>query len=86
MTKFQETTAAAAFIATGASRETSPEIMTAIAFFARNLDEAEKIWDGDYAGLCYLSDIVEHVTNNGLRDASNYYWGASGNAWATDRD
>jgi hypothetical protein len=74
---------AEAFIATADSRETSPEIMRAIAFFARTLGEAEAIWngDGERYGLCSVLDIWEHVTGNGLRDADQYVWGASGNRW-----
>jgi len=43
MTNFSDTDAGAEFIASGASRETSPEIMEAIAFFARNGKEADAI-------------------------------------------
>jgi hypothetical protein len=42
--------AAAAFIATADSRETSPEVMAAIAFLARDTAEAEAIWNGDMGG------------------------------------
>lgn len=82
MTKFRETDEAQAFIATAASRETDPEIMEAIAFFARNLDEAEALWNGDGFGtIANPHDIWEHVTNNGLRDASEFCWGAAGDQW-----
>jgi hypothetical protein len=37
MTNFRDTDEAATFIATAASRETSIEVMRAIAFFARDL-------------------------------------------------
>jgi hypothetical protein len=83
MTKFNETDEGRAFIATGDSRETSPEIMEAIAFFARNIAEAEALWNGEGLGeIANPSDIWEHVTRNGLRDASDYVWGAAAADWA----
>lgn len=76
MPAFRETDEAAAFIATAASRETSPEVMQAIAFFARDMAEAEALWGGDGLGrICHGSDIWEHATGNGLRDASDMFWG-----------
>jgi hypothetical protein len=85
MTKFNETDEGRAFIATGDSRETSKEIMDAIAFFARNIDEAEALWNGDGLGqIANPSDICEHVTRNGLRDATDYVWGAAGANWAAE--
>ena len=44
-TDFAETTAAAD------SRETSSEIMQAIAYFERDLSEAEALWAGDGFGV-----------------------------------
>lgn len=83
MTKFNKTDEGLAFIASGDSRETSSEIMEAIAFFARNTEEAEALWNGDGLGqIANPSDIWEHVTGNGLRDASDYVWGAAGANWA----
>ena len=85
MTRFNETDEGRAFIATGDSRETSPEIMEAIAFFARNTAEAEALLNGDDLGeIANPSDIWEHVTNNGLRDASNYVWGEAGADWSVE--
>lgn len=82
MTAFQDTDAAAEFIATADSRETSPEIMKAIAFFARDINEAEALWEGDGFGrICNPSDLWERVTKNGLRDAEDYCWGAEGHNW-----
>ena len=76
MTKFFDTVAGADFIASGDSRETSPEIMRAIAFFARTADEAEAIWSGsDHETACHLTDIWEHATGNGRLDDSNLFWG-----------
>jgi hypothetical protein len=82
MIKWSETNEATAFIHTGATRETSTEIMEAIAFFAKTLDEAESLWRGDGFGtICHPADIWEHVTKNGLRDASEFCWGSSGTTW-----
>ena len=63
MTKFSDTQEGETFIASGDGRETSPEIMEAIAFFARNLAEAEALWNGDGFGtICHPSDLRERVT------------------------
>ena len=79
---FYETTAAADFIAPGDSRETSSEIMQAIAYFARDLSEAEALWAGDGFGeVCQTSDLWERVTQNGLHDATEFCWGAAGRNW-----
>lgn len=76
MTKFRDTEAAEAFIATASSRETSKEVMTAIAFFARDEAEAVSLWNGDGLGtVANLSDIWEHATNNGSRDDNEIVWG-----------
>lgn len=76
MTKFNETAAAAAFIASADSRETSKEIMEAIAFFARSEAEAVALWEGDGIGsVASLTDIWEHATNNGQRDDNDIMWG-----------
>ena len=75
MEKFRETAEAAAFIASGNRRKTSPEIMRAIAFFARDCAEAEAIWHGDAIGsACTLSDIWEHATSNGAKSI-DLAWG-----------
>lgn len=81
MIKFSETDAASAFIATADRRDTSFEVMRAIAGFARNLTEAEAVWNGDLDGICHPSDIYERATNNGLIDADTLYWGG----WTLDR-
>jgi len=82
MNKFNETAAAAAFIATADSRETSPEIMQTIAFFARDIAEAEALWNGDGFGVvCQVSDFWENVTNNGQMDATEFCWGDAGRNW-----
>lgn len=83
MTKFTETDAAADFIASANSRETSRDVMEAIAFFARDKKEAEDIWNGDFpSGLTFL-DIWENATSNGTRDA-DLCWGDNGDAWADE--
>lgn len=82
MTQWMHTQEAADFIATGEIRKTSPEIMEAITFFARNLDEAERVWKGEGLGrICHLVDVWEYVTGNGMRNASDYVWGADGDQW-----
>ena len=84
MAKWNTTDEADAFIASGDSRETSPEIMEAIAFFAHNLEEAEDIWaEGPIVtDACTITDIWEHATGNGHKgDGSDLCWGAAGTDW-----
>lgn len=76
MTKFNETDAGRAFIADGIDRETDAAIMRAIAFFARNEQEAEQIWNGDFGNSCTLINIWEHATNNGAI-SDDLWWGDS---------
>jgi len=76
MTAFRETDEAAAFIASANSRETSPEVMQAIAFFARNISEAEALWQGDGIDrIAGATDIWEHATDNGRIDSAGLFWG-----------
>ena len=76
MTNFRDTDEAAAFIATGASRETSHEVMRAIAFFARDLDEAEALWNGDAINhVATIGDVWENATGNGRIDDAELMWG-----------
>jgi len=76
MTHFSETEAAAEFIASADSRCTSRQVMEAIAFFARDTQEAERLWSGDGIGeIANLSDIWEHATGNGRLDDADLYWG-----------
>ncbi len=79
MANWNETDEAAAFIASGDSRETDPRIMQAIAFFARDIKEAEAFWNGDFSGKCDYSAIWEHATNNGMLDGYEMFWGTAGN-------
>ncbi len=74
-TKYADTDAGAAFIATADSRETSPEIMRAIASLARNTAEAEAVWNGDMDGICRPSDLLEAATEKGATDADTLFWG-----------
>ena len=84
MTNFADTSAAADFIATGSSRETSPAVMEAIAFFARNASEADAIWSGDAIGTaCTMQDIWEKATSNGHNDV-DLSWGDEGDKWAKE--
>lgn len=71
-----------AFIATAASRETSDEIMSAIAQLAVNDDDAARIWEEPTEAEALA--IWEIVTGNGLRDSADYCWGAAGSGWARD--
>jgi hypothetical protein len=75
MTKWNETKDAAAFIASADSRHTSIQIMRAIAFFARNAEEAELIWQGDGGHIASVSDIWENATNSGQLDDADLFWG-----------
>lgn len=76
MAHFRDTEEGLAFIESGHTRETSPEIMQAIAFFARDLNEAESLWNGDgFGAICTTTDMWEHVTGNGLRDGDGLFWG-----------
>lgn len=84
MTKFRETDAGRAFIASGDTRETSREVMAAIAFFACHEGEAEAIWNGDALGTaCTLLDIWEHATSNGANSV-NLCWGEEGEHWVSE--
>jgi hypothetical protein len=76
MAKFNETDAGEKFIASGESRETSIEIMQAIAFFARDMAEAEALWEGAGIGaVAHLLDIWENATGNGAADDTEIMWG-----------
>ena len=80
--KFCETDEGRAFINSADDRETSPEIMEAIAFFAKNTREAEALWNGEGLGeIATLMDIWERVTGNGFRESGDYVWGGAGSDW-----
>ena len=79
---FRETQDGEAFIASAMSRETDPKIMDAIAYFARDLSEAESLWNGDGFGvICTITDFWERVTDNGRTAPTDYAWGCEGSAW-----
>ena len=71
-----------AFLLEAESRETSPEILEAC-WWAANGDypKAVRVWEAptDDESL----EIWSRVTNNGLRCASDYCWGAAGSHWAS---
>jgi hypothetical protein len=76
MTNFIDTDAGQAFISTADSRETSPEVMKAIAFFARTQTEAVAIWEGETINDSIdLTGIWEIATGNGRIDDADLYWG-----------
>lgn len=72
------------FIETASSRETSVELMEAILRVAGD-DEAraEQIWE-DGPTDAELVAIVEIVTNNGMYETTDFFWGAEGNDWANE--
>jgi hypothetical protein len=70
-----DTCAASEWRATADSRETSHEVMAAIAFLASDMAEAEAVWNGDMGGICYPSDVWESATRNGNIDPTTLYWG-----------
>lgn len=87
MTAFRHTDAAAQFIATADSRETSVEILRAIAAFAGSVEDAELIWeDGiDNWDADSALTFINTVTADGQAgEAADYVWGAAGNRWADD--
>jgi len=70
------------FIETANSRETSPEIMEAILAVAGGDEKrAKMIWE-DGGSEEELIAIWERVTNNGLHDATDFFWGSEGSRWA----
>jgi len=63
------------FIDSANSRETSVEIMIAIASIARNIAHAERIWQEP------LNSEIEDICHNLEQAPSFYHWGAAGNDW-----
>ena len=71
------------FINSADSRNTSPELMKAILFIAGGDDgEAVAIWADPSAAQ--MLAIWENVTNNGLRDSTDFCWGEEGYQWAAN--
>jgi hypothetical protein len=86
MTKFNDTDAGQDFIDSADARNTSPEVMKAIAFFARDAAEAERLWMGDGladgtrlpipAGtITTAAQLIEAATGNGRIDPATLFWG-----------
>ena len=82
MVRFSETAEGRAFVASAASRETSPEIMEAIAWLARDTGEAVALWADGFSPCGAVVDVQEIATKNGRFNARDFVWGAAGNAWA----
>jgi len=81
MLEFYYTDEASDFIKSGASRETSDEIMAAIAKIARNPTEAERIWEAPTDDeTCAIAQIATKNGADGI--PSDYCWGAAGSDWA----
>jgi len=75
------------WLAQSDSRETSPEILAAIFAVAENHNEEtlNAIWDDpEHYGV--LVTIFEIVTQNGLNDPTDFFWGANGSSWADSRN
>ena len=74
------------WLAQSDSRETSPEILAAIFAVAENHTEEtlDAIWD-DPERYDVLVTIFEIVTQNGLNDPTDFFWGANGSSWADSR-
>lgn len=75
MAHFRETTEGQAFVESADSRETSPEVMEAIAYFAIDPADAEAIWMGDFStGACNPAKLWERVTQNEMLVANSFFW------------
>jgi hypothetical protein len=72
----------AEFVASGDARETSREVMEAIAHFAVDADHAVVIWE---EGLGMTgpdsTEFWSMVTEGGERASGDFCWGAAGRAW-----
>ena len=85
MTHFKHTAEGADFIASADSRETSREIMEAIAAFAGDLQAAEYIWEegpvnfDDESLRAFLDTITHDGQGVALEDTC---WGAEGSGWS----
>lgn len=77
-----EEAAKVTFLQESDARSTSPEILEACWCVSdRTYDGADRVWvdPTDDESL----EIWSRVTNNGLRPASDYCWGAAGRQWAS---
>jgi len=68
------------FINSSNSRQTSPEILEAIVRQSDSARNPADIWDDPTYPEALA--IWEIVTDNGLRDSTDYLWGEAGDAWA----
>jgi len=68
------------FMNSSNSRQTSPEILEAIAIQSDSARSPADIWDDPTYPEALA--IWEIVTNNGLRDSAEYLWGEMGSVWA----
>jgi len=85
MMEWKHTDQAQNFVNTADSRETSREIMQAIADFASSLEEAEEIWENGISDWDDLAkrNFVATVTGEGRRgEPSDFCWGVQGLRWA----
>ena len=75
MTLFVHSEDGVAFIASAAVRQTSPEVMKAFAWLARDEADAEQLWEGTgFSGVLTLFDVVEAATTKPRRKATNLLW------------
>lgn len=68
------------FVSESDSRETSPEILKAIATIARDYDEAVRIWEEPTEEE--LERIYNLVTEDERYHPTEFVWGAVGTHWA----
>jgi hypothetical protein len=79
----EHTEAYDAWMATGASRETSPAIMRALWLICADPASAEFVWEN---GLAYVDEASTHafmdmVSSDGTKDPRDFVWGAAGADW-----
>jgi hypothetical protein len=69
------------FLESSDCRETSQEIIDAIALIANGSEElAERIWAAPSDQQ--MQKIIRIVTENGKIDTTEFCWGAAGSRWA----
>ena len=80
---FSNSEAGEAFIATSAARETSPQIMEAIASMSATREDAEYTWDNGIGGWDRESAhaFVCRATRDGTISTDDLVWGAAGTDW-----
>lgn len=86
MSNWSDTDEALAWIETAPSRETCPAVMRALAHFARDQAEAERLWEGrgivdgsrlpiPSSAITSAQAILEAATGNGRVEAASLFWG-----------